>query len=732
MNGSTEGRAEGNGRVFQSAGDQHITEHHHHGRPAFPAGSAPDSVRRPAVGRAPVVLRDRLELMTQLRSALEDDGADQVYVLHGLGGCGKTAVASEAFRIATTEGGRVGLWVNAPDLASLRAGMLAVAADRGAGEGELAAARNGLRTAADLVWERLDRSDQPWLLVIDNADNPAILREGNWLRTSPRGITLVTTRQVAAHWWPGATLHHVGVLPREDAAQVLCDLAPERGTAEEAAEIADQLGRLPLALTLAGGFLAHQVISPWSMAEYGRALDRGNELDPIELLDQGAGYSGGGDASRHLASTTWELSLNALQAQGLPEATALVRLLSCWSHDPLPLHLLTGSDIDAVVPRARVETALRGLLDHSLTRLVPGPPRCLRTHGVLLDSIARGAPADQHDLLVSTAAELIGAAVPDVSRPWARADPPLAPYAPHTLALLRRATQWTGVGPAAMTRVLACALRLAVALHRSGDYASALSVAQDAVTHGTQVLEANHPALIAIRQRAGRSLYRLGRYEEAEAAHRLALADCTAVFGASAVETLESCVGLSPVLAWALDRKDEAAALVRRAVEGRTAVLGPTHPSTLIARTYLLEFTAGPETHPDAGVALVSDCRGEVGPGHPITLDAELNHGFALVTAGRRSRALPLVRNVVTGSEHTYGIDHPKTLASRSLLSRVLGELGRFQEAAAQAELVADARTRVLGPGHPWTLWSLDRLAERQRALDDGRNSGGGEQGEMP
>ncbi|GHF80652.1 tetratricopeptide repeat protein [Streptomyces sp. NRRL_ISP-5395] len=727
MSGSTEGRAEDNGRVYQSRGDQHITEHHHHGSPAFPPppGSAPDSVRQPAVGRAPVVLRDRLELMTRLRTALADGGADQVFVLHGLGGCGKTAVASEIFRIATVEGGRIGLWVNAPDLASLRAGMLAVAADRGAGEGELTAARNGLRAASDLVWDRLDRSDRPWLLVIDNADDPAVLREGNWLRTSPGGITLVTTRQVASHWWPGATLHHVGVLPREDAAQVLCDLAPERGTAEEAAEIADRLGRLPLALTLAGGYLAHQVISPWSMAEYGQALDRGNEMDPIELLDQGAAYSGA-DPSRHLASTTWELSLNALHAQGSPEATALVRLLSCWSHDPLPLHLLTGPGIDAVLPRARVESALRGLLDHSLTRLVPGPPRCLRTHGVLLESIARGTPAAQRDRLVSTAAQLLGAVLPDVTRPWAREDPPLAPYVPHTLALLRRATQWDGVGQAAVTRVLECALRLAVALHRAGDYASALSVAQDAVALGTDVLEANHPAVIAIRQRAGRTLYRLGRYEEAEETHRRALADCTTVFGAHAVETLESCAGLSPVLAWVRDQKDEAVALARRAVEGRSAALGPTHPSTLIARTYLLEFTAGPETDPGLGAELVADCHGAVGPGHPITLDAELNHGFALATAGRQSRALPLVRTVVAGSEHTYGIDHPKALAARSLLSRVLGELGLFDEAVEQAELVADARTRVLGAEHPWTGWSLERLAERQRARDDAHGTGGG------
>ncbi len=132
MSGPTEGRAEDNGRVYQSSGDQHITEHHHHGdAPIAASGMAPDSVRRPAIGRPPVVLRDRMELMARLRTALEEGGAHQVYVLHGLGGCGKTAVAAEIFRSATAGGGRIGLWVNASDATSLRAGMLAVAADRG-------------------------------------------------------------------------------------------------------------------------------------------------------------------------------------------------------------------------------------------------------------------------------------------------------------------------------------------------------------------------------------------------------------------------------------------------------------------------------------------------------------------------------------------------------------------------------------------------------------------------
>ncbi|MFE6825448.1 ATP/GTP-binding protein, partial [Streptomyces sp. NPDC057690] len=166
--GGTDGHAEDQGRVYQSRGDQHISEHHHHYGGDGPEHGGPDSVRRPAVGRPPVALRDRSEVMERLRASVEAERGGQVYVLYGMGGSGKTAVACALFQEVTREQGRVGLWVNASDRASLRAGMLAVAADRGAGDGELLAARNGLRPAADLVWTYLDRSAEPWLLVLDN------------------------------------------------------------------------------------------------------------------------------------------------------------------------------------------------------------------------------------------------------------------------------------------------------------------------------------------------------------------------------------------------------------------------------------------------------------------------------------------------------------------------------------------------------------------------------------
>ncbi|MET9463825.1 tetratricopeptide repeat protein [Streptomyces sp. NPDC006544] len=698
MNGRTEGRASGHGRVYQASGDQHIVEHHHHG----PAWSGPDTVRSPALGRTPLVLRDRIELMGTLRASVAPGVGGQVHVLHGLGGCGKTAVACALFEHATADGQRIGLWVNASDTTSLRSGMLAVAADRGATDGELTAAHSGLRAAADLVWDHLDRSDRPWLLVIDNADDPSVLRDGGWLRSSPRGTVLVTSRQASSRWWPGARLLQVGVLPRADAAQVLRDLAPDAGTAEEAEEIADRLGRLPLALTLAGTFLSHQVISPWTLTEYGQRLD-------IDLIDQGA-LGTVGD-SRHLVSSTWELSLDAVAEQGLPEAETLLRLLACWASDPLPLSLLAGLELGADLPAGRIEPALRGLLDHSLTELVPGPPRSLRTHGVLLDSVARGTPVGQRRQLALKAAELLLGLLPEIPERGIKAAP-FRPLAPHVLALLRRIPTGDDTDRPVAESATECALRLAVNLHRSGDSASALAVGEQAVDLARTRLGDEHPLVLRLRQRVARTLRRLGRYGEAETLARRTLADCERLFGPTAPDTLESCVVLSLVLL--VDgREAEGAVLMRRALESRIEVLGPVHPMTLRSRYLMLEFLRGPALvrEIEDAATLIRECSDTMGPDHTITMGAEVNYANALYYAGRPAEALPFARRAFTTAERRYGPDYQVTLASRSLFALALAGTGAFPEAITHMEAVVEQRGRILGPDHPWTGDSAANLA---------------------
>jgi tetratricopeptide (TPR) repeat protein len=703
--GGMDGRAEDDGRVYQASGDQHITEHHHYGGEEATRGG-PDSVRRPTVGRTPLVLRDRSEVLGRLHAGVTPGRAGEVYVLHGMGGCGKTAVACALFNIATTEGGRVGLWVNASDRASLRAGMLAVAADRGARDGELQAARNGNRPAADLVWDHLDRSAEPWLLVLDNADDPVILRDGSWLRNSPRGTVVVTTRQAAARWWPGAELQHIGVLPREDAARVLCDLAPESGTLTQAAEIADRLGRLPLALTLAGGFLSHQVIDPWTMDAYGRRLEEGER---VELLDQGADILADKDP-RHLVGRTWQLTLDAFEARGLPEAVALLRLLARLAPEPLPLSVLNRPEISAVLPRARTETALRALLDHSLTQQVDLAVRCVHSHGVLLDSVAAATPPEQAAVLDATAVRLLDAAVPEVpaAGPY---DPRLRLLAPHALALLRRVTD-----PPTAAEALAVATRLAIALHRTGDYLSARETAGTAAALGERTLGPEHRAVLAARSRTGRALFRLGRYAEAEELLRRTRETQVRLFGADDPDTLDSAHGLQLVLN-NLGRRDEALALLRDTVAAREAVLGPWHPATLRSRTSLLTLLTAAEIAAQENSALLSlpeECARHLGPHHAVTISARHSYALALYQLGRFDPADAEIRLVTEEYRRNFGPDHPIVLAAQQLHAQTQAALGQRESGIALLTEVVAGRERSLGGEHPFTAVSralLDDLS---------------------
>ncbi|MFF7233546.1 tetratricopeptide repeat protein [Streptomyces sioyaensis] len=698
-----DGHAEDGGRVYQSSRDQHISEYHYHSSDD-PGLAGPDSVRRPAVGRAPVVLRDRAEVLNRLRASVAEGNGGQAFVLHGMGGCGKTAVAHAFFQFATEVSGRVGLWVNASDRASLRSGMLAVAADRGATDGELLAARNGLRPGADLVWEHLDRSADPWLLVLDNADDPEILRDGSWLRTSPGGIVVVTTRRAAARWWPGAELQHIGVLPREDAARVLCDLAPQSGTLKQASAIADRLGRLPLALTLAGGFLSHQVLDPWTMDAYGRHLEEGER---VELIDQGADLLSDADP-RHLVGRTWQLTLDAFEARGLPEAVTLLRLLARFASEPLPLTLLNRPEISGVLPRARTETALRALLDQSLTELVNVGVRCVQSHGVLLDSVASATPSDSLSTLNSTACRLLDATIPQLPDAGPE-DPHLRLLSPHVLALLQR-----GATSSTLADLVGIATRLATALHRTGDYLSAWETAHSAVALSEQVLGSEHRLVLAAHSRAGRALFRLGKYAEAEPLLRQVRSNQERLFGACDPDTLDSSHGLQLVLG-NLGKQAEALSLLRATIEGRQSSLGPAHPLTLRSRASLLTMLSAAELEMEDNSALLSlpsECERQLGPDHTVTLGARHNHAWALYVLRRFDEADEEIRLVADTYERRFGSDYPIALSAQQLYARIQHKLGHFEAAVSLMNNVTERRTNSLGADHPFTTASRKVLAE--------------------
>ena len=720
--GHIDGRASGQGRVFQTGGDQYIEEHHHHYEPGAgpllesastaPRGmTAPDSVRVPLVGRAPGVLRDRADLMERLRAAVSGPGGD-VHVLHGLGGCGKTAVAHALFTEAVRDHGRIGLWVNASERISLRAGMLAVAGDRGATIGELAAASSGQRAAADLVWHYLDHSAQRWLLVLDNADDPTVLEDGGWLRSSPLGTVLVTTRHAASPLWRGVGVvrHPLDVLPLEDAAQVLCDLAPEAGTVESAQKVARRLGCLPLALTLAGSHLSHQLLESWSMDEYDRKLSE----DSTALVDQGAAGTGSSQ-SRHLVGRTWQLSLDALAGQGLPEATTLLRLLSCWAADPVPLSLLMPvargevalGHLDPSLTARQVEPSLRGLLDHSLIGMVQADGRrCVQAHGVLLDSVAAGIPEGEREALAEAAGHLLEAALPPEDDASTEARAELRLLAPHASSLLRRSL---GEGTARL------AVRVVQQVFEAGEFAVGLAMSRPVADKVEQLFGVEHPVALEARNVMGRALFRMGHYTDSEVLLRRVLASRERVLGADHPDTLRSCVALQATLDL-LDQDEEAVQLLRRAVAGQRRVLGEDSTETLYSRLMLLEVLPqlGRSEEFDAEVHVIEDCERFLSSDHIRTVEARHSYGDGLRGLGRYEEAEPVARRVLADRIRLQGPDHPLALSALSLTAVVAHELGKLDEAIAASRELVERRERVLGPEHPFVVINRQRLAQWQ------------------
>jgi NB-ARC domain len=333
------------------------------GRPAVDPAAFP-SVVPPLGQRAATPLRGRDDLVRELS---EEASAGTVHVVHGLGGVGKTRLALEVAATAM-QGGRRVWWVSAVDGPSVSAGMQAVGYAAGA-----AAADFEHANSADVVWRYLERYPDPWLLVLDNADDPAaalsiagtpVADAQGWVRPAPeRGCVLITTRDGSTTVWGGWTRRHrIAPLETAHGADVLLDLAPDGGTASSAKLLAERLGGLPLALRLAGQAIAQAMTVPlqWADPSLPRSFDvyRSALAERFsEVFKPPASGPIDPQQARGLVGQTWELSLAVLDSRSIPEARRLLRLLSCFGDAPIPCVLLLDP---AILAESKLFPAMTG------------------------------------------------------------------------------------------------------------------------------------------------------------------------------------------------------------------------------------------------------------------------------------------------------------------------------------------------------------------------------------
>ncbi|MFZ0545409.1 MAG: BTAD domain-containing putative transcriptional regulator [Candidatus Promineifilaceae bacterium] len=259
----------------------------------------------------------------------------------GMGGVGKTQLAVEfCYRYGRFFPGSV-YWLNFDEAENVAEEVARIGGERGMGLYQ----ETEQLTLADKVGrvQKAWQEPTPRLLIFDNCEAEKLLAD--WLPVTGGCRVLVTSRR--GHWSRELEINTLSlkVLNKVESLTLLQRLAP-RLNKQEAIEVAAEIGHLPLALHLAGGFLRrYELVSP---AQYLSQLRDKGLLQHPSLQGRGLAHSPT-DHELHVA-LTFALNITQLDLNDDVDAIAQQLLLcaACFAPgEPIPLVLLRETVVSA-------------------------------------------------------------------------------------------------------------------------------------------------------------------------------------------------------------------------------------------------------------------------------------------------------------------------------------------------------------------------------------------------
>jgi len=407
--------------------------------------------------------------LARLDAALAGPGGVVVQAVHGLGGIGKSTLAT---RWAANNAARHTLtwWITADSPAGIDAGLASLA------RGLQPALANVL--PAEALRDRAAQwlaSHRGWLMVLDNVSNPAEIAP--LLAQAPTGRYLITSRR-ATGWHNLAETVNLDVLDPAEALDLLTRVLAPAGPRDldGAMELCTELGFLPLAVEQAAAYIAQAGITP---RKY---------LDLLEdyPADIYRATTEGGDTERTIARI-WHVTLDRLADE--PLAGQILRILAWYAPDAIPRTLLDG----LANPPALI-SAIGHLAAYSM---LTATPEAVTVHR-LVQAVARTPePDDRHrdcdaiDTARQQAETQLAAALPD-------ADPAHRPtwrtLLPHISALASRGSPDTDTETSASLFEGAGVFAL-----EQGQLTLAAEYYQRALTSLERLLGSDHPHTLVAR-----------------------------------------------------------------------------------------------------------------------------------------------------------------------------------------------------------------------------------------
>jgi hypothetical protein len=608
----------------------------------------------------------RVDLLAQLGERL---GAGTTAVLpatlHGMGGIGKTQMATE-YIYRHLQDYDIVWWIQATRPTQINASLTELARRLG-----LPGADEAI-TAVPAVKEalRLGRPYRRWLLVFDSAEEPEMVRP--YFPAGGPGDILVTSRN--PNWAGVARPLEVAVFDRSESKMLLGRRGPQLDD-KDADRISEKLGDLPLAIEQAAAWLAE---TGMTAKEYLRLFDE----KVAEILDT----SNPQDYEASVAAA-WNVSFDQLSVSS-PAAHQLLQVCAFFAPEPVSRSLFTGvrgltvsPELDtALSDPIKLGRAIRDINRFGLAKIDH------RTDTILLHRLVqlvlRNRMSEQqrrelrhgaHKLLAN-----IDPSDPESPRQWERYQEVL----PHMYdaELIECTDKWV--------RLLV--LNLMKFLYHWGDHEGAVTLAERAVEGwGRDRLE---------RQGRGEAPVEDPPLQELEASERLAF------------------------FQWTVGRYAEAAETGRQTFDRYRTLIGADREETLKAQlTFAVMLKAKGDFAKALGLneEIYVKARGLFGKDDPITLGAAHDYVAALLLSGDYRQANELGAETYNRRVEVFGYDNVLTVTTQVLMVIARRELGDYPWARVEQQQITDRVEQLYGADSIGTLRRKYHLAVACRKNGD-------------
>ena len=608
----------------------------------------------------------------------------------GIGGVGKTQLAIEAaHRYGQYFAGGV-FWLSFANDDQIAAQIVACGGPGGMG---LVRDGDGL-TFADQVERVLGawRDSLPRLLIFDNCEDEAVLR--TWQQQIAGGgcRVLVTSRR--PQWSADLRLALVPVetLDRSAGVDLLRKLCVVLD-ATLADQIAAELGDLPLALHLAGNFLAryHRTVPP---AHYLTALRSPTLLDHPSLTGRGTAALPT-DRDPHVGRA-FALSLDRLNADDPTDAQAralLARSALLAPGEPFPRDLLvaTAPGDDGLL----TDDAIARLVDLGLIE-VNG--EALRLHR-LIAAYTAGAVVDEGAMDAVENAIIATLDVAD-SKDHAAA---VAPIRMHLLCAVERVATRTDVRAGSLLHDLALALSM------QGHVQAARPLYERALTIHEATLGPEHPSTAAVLHNFAQLLLHQGYAQAARPLYERALTIHEATLGPEHPKTATTLNDLGAV-SLTLEEYESAYHFFQRALAIRETTLGAGHPDVAQSLNNLGWWHHDVQHDYEAAhayfVRALAILEAALDPQHPDVANSIHNIAGIRHAQGDYAGALPLYARALTIKEKALGSLHHDIASTVHNLAMLYVQQGAFDAALLLFDRACMIREIALGPQHCDTVTS--------------------------